>query len=104
MSVEREPSSYWQDKDWQRQGDIYYGYFGSNGRRWQGAITWGRRGFRDCQIFDPPGELWRHPHASCFYYVGDGSYAVHFNNRPRTIDAAIIAIERILSEATGRRS
>ena len=104
VEVTREPSFYWEDKGWQRQGDTYLGHFGTNSRRCPGIIIWDKQGLRDCYISNPPHELWKHPHAPCFCYVGDGKYSVHFSSRPQTVDAAIITVERILKEATRRRS
>ncbi len=102
--VMREPTSYWEDKDWVRSGDTYAGYFGTNGTRWPGAIIWDRHGLRGCFISNPPHELWKHQHAPCFCYIGDGRYAVHFSKRPQTLDGAIMTVERILSEAVGGES
>lgn len=101
--VRREASTYWEDKGWVKSGETFSGHYGTNGKRWSGAIAWNRHGFKCCLILDPPRELWKHPHARCFYYVGNRWYAVHFSTRPRTPDAAIIAVERILDEATGGR-
>ena len=102
--VPRDPTTYWQDKGWTKSGDIYTGFFGSNGQRWPGVIKWHKRGLRDCHITSPPSGLWEHPHAPCFSHIGKGKYSVHFNRQPQTVDAVIITVERILNEATGRRT
>jgi len=102
--VPRDPTTYWQDKGWTKSGYIYTGFFGSNGQRWPGVIKWHKRGLRDCHITSPPSGLWEHPHAPCFSHIGKGRYSVHFNRQPQTVDAAIITVERILNEATGRRT
>jgi len=96
--VPRDPTTYWQDKGWTKSGDIYTGFFGSNGQRWPGVIKWHKRGLRDCHITNPPGGLWEHPHAPCFSHVGKGKYSVHFARRPQTVDAAIITVEQILNQ------
>jgi len=102
--VPRDPTTYWQDKGWTKSGDTYTGFFSINSQRWPGVIKWHKRGLWDCHISNPPGGLWEHPHAQCFSYIGKGKYSVHFARQPKTVDAAIITVERILNEATGRRT
>lgn len=102
IMVQRRPGFYWEENDWNRSGQSYIGYFHVNEHRCPGVIVWNKYGLRDCVISNPPGELWQHPHAPCFTYAGDGEYRVHFRNRPKTVDAAILTIERILNEAVRR--
>jgi len=103
VPVMRQPASYWEDKGWTKNRQTYTGYFGSNGYRCPGRIQWGQRGLRNCYIYSPPQELWRHPHHRCFCYLGDGKYGVHFQRTPLTVDAAIMTVEQVLNEAVGRR-
>ena len=102
--VFREPGSYWEDKGWLRSGDTYVGYFGTNGRRFPGVITWHGNGLDKCFIRNPPQELWGHEHASCFCYMGDDTYAVHFSRCPQNVDGTIMSVERVLEEAIGGKS
>jgi len=101
--VRRDPTTYWQDKGWIKSRDTYNGFFSVNGQRWPGVIKWHKLGLRDCHISNPPAGLWEHLHASCFSHIGKGKYSVHFTRQPQTVDAAIVTVERILAEATGRR-
>jgi len=104
IGVSREPRMYGEDKGWTKSGDTYTGYFGSNSSGWRGEIVCDSAGIpRTCYISDPPRQLWRHPHRCCFSHVGKGKYAVHFNKCPETVDAAIMTVEQVLREATGRR-
>jgi hypothetical protein len=53
-------------------------------------------------IKDPPQELNRHPHGSCFNprpHVGNGWHSVHFSTPPRDLDSGVLVIERTLNES-----
>ena len=103
LHVTRRPSTYWEDRGWIRDRDRYDGYFGINGRMCPGVISWGSRGLKSCLVSNPPQELWTHPHAGCFAHVGNGTYAVHFKQNPKSVDAAIMTVERIIKESIERR-
>jgi hypothetical protein len=100
--VQRQPSYYWQDSDWSRSGQSYCGYFSAKGRKYPGVIDWDKHGLKYCLVSNPPGELWNHPHGSCFTYAGDGKYQVHFKRRPENVDGVILAVEKILQESLRR--
>ncbi|MFC1865143.1 hypothetical protein ACFLYB_00305 [Chloroflexota bacterium] len=103
IPVVRQQTAYWEDKGWSRSRQAYSGYFGSNGYRCPGWIGWSKRGLRYCYIKKPPRGLWNHSHRGCFSHIGEEVYSVHFQEKPETIDATIMSVEKILSEATGRR-
>ena len=94
VPVVRQPTSYWGDKGWTRSRQTYSGYFGLDGYKCRGRVEWSRDGLRSCHIYNPPQQLWKHTHRHCFSHIGNGTYAVHFQKRPQTVDAAIITIEK----------
>jgi len=50
-------------------------------------------------IKNPPKELDKHSHRSCFTDRGNGWYSVHFSTLPRDLDSGVLHIERTLNEA-----
>ena len=50
-------------------------------------------------IYAPPQQLRRHPKWGCFHPVKPGWFEVHISPKPKSIDAAILKVENMLSEA-----
>ncbi len=96
----RDDLKYWQEQRWRLDGDVLSGYYRTYRGSYEGAIKLFQSGLHKYFIINPPRELAKHPHAPCFIYQGqDGLYWVHFNLRPKNVDAGIIVIETILRES-----
>lgn len=94
---------YWQEQRWQICGDEMHGYYRTFRGSYQGAIKLFQSGDHRYFIVNPPQQLRQHPHWPCFVYQGrDDLYWVHFNLKPRNVDAGIITIETILRESLER--
>jgi hypothetical protein len=94
----------WIDKGWLKiSATTYAGYFDVPGRgRWSGKVKMGSTGFLGTYILNPPVVVRNHEKWHCFSHQGDGWYNVHMAKKPRTIDEAILNVERILNEAYRR--
>lgn len=96
--VKREEIPYWQERKWKKKGETYNGYYRTMYESKKGLII-NHSGFVDLYIFDPPSQLWKHPHWQCFRHRGGGKYLVHFGIKPKDVSSGIIEVERILNEA-----
>ena len=86
------PRPYWQERGWQRTGDVYEGYYQVNGQEYKG---WAEKtdGVFDFYVIDPP----RH---RCFFHRGNGRFWVHPHGRkPRTVTSGIMSIEFEIKKA-----
>ena len=50
-------------------------------------------------IADPPVEVKRHRHAPCLQLVKAPWFRLHWNREPKTLDQALLYMERLLDEA-----
>ena len=85
-AVRRKPRPYWQERGWQRTGDVYEGYYQVDGRRYRG---WAEKtdGVFDFYVIDPP----KH---HCFFPRGNGRFWVHpRGEKPRTVTSGIMSVE-----------
>ena len=97
--VNRIPRPYWEESSWRKQGDNYEGDYRTRLGRWSGAITVSPSGRVEVYIHNPPAILKRHPHWKCFFPRKDGWYFVHSPDEIKDVSAAIISIERTITEA-----
>ena len=94
---------YWQEQRWQLHDYVLSGYYRTYRGSYEGAIKLFQSGDHMYFIINPPPQLAKHPHGPCFVYQGhDGLYWVHFNLKPKNVDAGIIVIETILRESLER--
>jgi hypothetical protein len=97
---------YWQENHWRwnAENTILSGRFRTPYCAPEGKIQRHHDGTFTVFISDPPEKLWTHPSkASCFSLTPGTSneYRVHFigSHQARTIDAAIMEVERTIVEA-----
>lgn len=93
--------NYWEEQGWKltRANDQLNGYFRTMHESFIGRVDLDETGDHRYFVKDPPPGLARHPHGPCFMHHGNGWYWVHFNVKPRNVDAGLVAIEIILREA-----
>lgn len=65
---------------------------------WDGAIE-NRTYEVKVYIKNPPSFLMNHEHWECFMHQGNGWYLVHFLQRIKGLDDAILNVQRLISEA-----
>src|SRR5687767_5530779 len=92
---------YWEENHWRwdRKQTTLSGRFRTPYSAPRGKITRHHDGTYSVYIINPPPELWRHPHKSCFRSAYEaGVYYIHFASpiREHSLDAAIMEVERIL--------
>jgi hypothetical protein len=102
MSELRKP--YWERNKWQWNAGktTLEGRFRTLYCAPKGKITRHRDDTFDVYIIDPPEQLKRHSHYSCFNPTPEkGVYRVHFSapQRDLTIDSCIQKVERVLVES-----
>jgi hypothetical protein len=98
----------WDERGWTKRGtgrhEIYEGHYLVGTRKYRGRIEV-RNGHRDISpfIYDPPLEIKKHPHGSCFQLVSDDWFHLHWSRPARNVDDAILYMERILDESINSR-
>jgi len=100
--VKRISEPLWMRRGWQRKGDDYRGFYRTQYGSYQGKIVYRYAGKVQFFIINPPACLKDHPHAPCFISKGGGKFEVHFEEKSKTIDDGILAIEQILIDAHER--
>src|SRR4051812_35778728 len=96
-TVERRKLAYWQERGWERDGDHYRGKFQTDYGCFLGHIE--RRGSRQFDVFihNPPQELQKHSHWTCFQPRNQGWWFVHLSRHPSDASSAIMAVEHTIS-------
>lgn len=99
VRVTRQQIPYWQQQGWTRHGNRYGGNYQTPYGAFEGsAEERGANHFR-FYIFDPPEQLSRHGHWTCFIPRGGNSYEVHLARQPADVSSGIMTIERLITEA-----
>ncbi len=97
--VSRDSRPLFEERGWLRRSGMLVGRFHTPRGSFCGRIEdpWSKdpRYF----VLNPPTAVLSGPHGPCFRPSGPGLYAVHWNHRPRTLDAGIAAIERLITES-----
>ncbi|MDQ4120034.1 MAG: hypothetical protein M3209_01025 [Acidobacteriota bacterium] len=94
----------WDERGWTRNqsgnGEIYEGYYRVRDRKYRGRIETRSNGRKvSAYIYNPPREVKRHRHGACFQLVKDDWFHLHWSRPARTVDDAILYMERILDES-----
>ena len=97
--VTRIPRSYWEEQGWQQKGGKYDGMFQTRYGSWAGYATQSPSGRVEIFIRNPPKALEHHPHWSCFNKRKDGWFSVHPTRPIADVSAAIINVEKTITEA-----
>src|SRR5438105_4328174 len=99
IKVQRQQISYWQQQGWRQNGNQFLGNYQTSYGAFHGSIE--QRGGSHFRffIFNPPPELQRHSHWSCFIDRGSNWYEVHMGRKPADVSSGIMTIERLLKEA-----
>jgi len=99
ISVQRQELPYWQEHGWTREGNIYNGNYQTPYAAFLGQIIEHRGGHIDFFMYNPPEQIRRHSHWTCFQHRGNDWYRVHMGRRPKDVSSGIITIERLITEA-----
>jgi hypothetical protein len=100
VNVKRREIPYWRERGWKQEGNTFHGTFQTGFGSFIGRVEQVQQGNFRLYILDPPQELRKHSHWSCFQPQGDGrSFRVHLSRMPKDVSSAILAIERLLTEA-----
>ena len=97
--VNREPSSYWRERGWQKEGGTYRGIFQTRFGKWPGYATISPSGRVEIFIQRPPPALKQHPHWACFRQLKGGWFFVHPISEIPDLSAAILSIEKTINQA-----
>ena len=97
--VQRRPNSYWQERGWTRQTNVYNGNYQTPYGAFQGWIEQEHAGHICFYIYSPSQEIRRHSHWTCFQHRGNDWYLVHMATEPRDVGSGIMTIERLITEA-----
>lgn len=94
----------WDERGWTRnqsgKGEIYEGYYRVRDRKYRGRIETGSGKRKvSAYIYNPPREVKRHRHGACFQLVKDDWFHLHWSRPARTVDDAILYMERVLDES-----
>lgn len=88
----------WQKRQWQKRGRSLYGYFRTPLGAVKGRIDAASSRYPQFFVVKPPKSLKSHSHSACFRHRGNGTYWIHFNGHMSSVDAGIVAVERILAQ------
>lgn len=99
VRVTRRQVPYWQERGWINQGHRYGGNYQTPYGAFQGSAEQRGSQFFRFYVFDPPEELSRHRHWTCFIPRGQDSYEIHLARQPADVSSGIMAIERLITEA-----
>ncbi len=97
--VERRQIPYWQERGWNRQGNVYNGNYQTAHGAFQGWIEQERSGHICFYLYKPSREIQRHGHWVCFQHRGNDWYLVHMGKEPGDVSSGIMTIERLITEA-----
>lgn len=101
LAVKPQATPTWQEQGWHRHPlGSYTGRYVTPHGSWEGRIETGPTGVSRVLINNPPYVIQWHPKYPCFVHKGGDWFELHWETRtPRTVDAAMVNMERILSEA-----
>jgi hypothetical protein len=99
VAIRRNEIPYWQELGWRQEGRTYRGTYKTAYGSFVGRIEQVRPGNFRLYIFDPPQDVRKHAHWTCFQGQGDKSYRIHMSQMPDDVSSGILAIERLLTEA-----
>ena len=99
VAIRRNEIPYWQGRGWRQEGRTYRGTYKTAYGSFVGRIEQVRPGNFRLYIFDPPQDVRKHAHWTCFQGHGDKSYRIHMSQMPDDVSSGILAIERLLTEA-----
>ena len=101
-AVPRTTAPYWAERGWVRKEGVYSGEFQTPFGHWSGWIFQSPGGRIDTYIATPPCALERHPHWPCFRKQDNGWFFIHPISDVPDVSAAIISVEKTLTEAFNR--
>jgi hypothetical protein len=90
---------YWEERGWKKTGNEYRGYYKGAFPAVEGKITVSPGQSVDVYCRGLPKQIQAHPSWPCFYSREDGWYWIHWNDPPPSVSAAVLGVERILTEA-----
>ena len=99
VRIERRQTPYWTERGWVQNGREYLGAYQTPYGAFCGKVIQRGAGQLRFYIQDPPEELKRHSHWTCFVNRGGNTYEVHMGRMPADASSGIMTIERLLVEA-----
>jgi len=99
VTIKRSEIPYWRERGWRQEGRTYRGTYTTAYGSFIGRIDQVRPGNFRLYIFDPPQDLRKHRHWTCFQSQGNKNYRIHMSRMPEDVSSGILAIERLLTEA-----
>jgi hypothetical protein len=102
VTADRRPL--WEVRGWRAKGSTLVGAFRTPYGSLAGEII-RYANPPEFYVVNPPAALLSGPHGSCFRQRGNRRYFVHFSRPSSSIDAGLVAVERLLVQAlrSGRR-
>jgi hypothetical protein len=97
--VNRIPRPYWEEAGWHKQDGNYDGFYRTRFGTWPGAIAVSPSNRVEVYIHNPPPILRRHPHWQCFFPRKNGWRFIHSPSEIEDVSAAILSVERTITEA-----
>lgn len=97
--IQRREISYWQERGWLRQGQVYHGAFQTPYGSFRGMVE--DRGAGDLRfyMFDPPQSVRNSSHWACFAPRRQKGFQVHMGTRPADVSSGIMTIERLITHS-----
>lgn len=90
----------WEERKWRPSGNTLHGYYRTRRGAFKGRIEKYNSSSPQFYIIKPPRALLSGPHGGCFIERGSDQFWVHFNKKPKHLDAGILHLERMLLEAS----
>jgi hypothetical protein len=97
--IKRIERPYWQERGWVREGNHYSGSYQIRYGSFIGFVEVSASNVFEFYLLNPPQELQRHSHWTCFQHRGDNWYHVHMGRKPKDLSSGILTIERLITEA-----
>ena len=90
---------YWQEAGWKPNGNRLTGHYRTQPGSYEGYIVGWQSPEPQFYVVKPPSQLQYHEHSACFLPRRDRHFLVHFARRSSSVDAGIVEIETVLSQA-----
>ena len=94
---------YWKENGWRKLNGAYKGYYLTDYGTWRGIID---ESFSNSYVFyivNPPRALKESEHWDCFVNKGNGTYSIHFSQKPEDMSSGILTVEKLIIESFNNR-
>jgi len=98
--VQGKSQSYWKEREWERHGTQYRGFYRTRYGSWEGRVEASPGDIPEFYIRNPPHELRNHEKWMCFHQEGLGTwYRVNFMGTKRELSSGLLEIENMIAES-----